>query len=187
MLAWATGFDTAPLAMLLAMFGVLVLGMFMDELSMMLITVPIFFPLAGTYGFYPIWFGVIVLLAPEISFTTPPVGLLLFVMKGVAPPGTSLADIHRAALPFMDCALLLVGLLTLERRLAPLLPALAATDQPADFCPWTAKKDAILGCSGSSTKPSIRRAWRILCPRTISPSFGFAIGLRASGTASAAV
>ena len=104
-----------------------------------------------------------------------------------SPPGTSLADIHRAALPFMGCALLLVGLLILEPRLAPLLRALAATDQPADFCPCTAKKDAILGCSGSSTRPSIRRAWRIFCPRTISPSFGFAIGLRASGTASAAV
>ena len=88
MLAWATAFDLSPLAMLLVMFGVLLLlGMFMDQLSMMLITVPIFFPLAQSYGFDLIWFGVIVLMALEISFTTPPFGLLLFVMRGVAPPG----------------------------------------------------------------------------------------------------
>jgi tripartite ATP-independent transporter DctM subunit len=119
MLGWATGFDLSPLAMLLMMFGVLlVLGMFMDQLSMMLITVPIFFPLAQSYGFDLIWFGVIVLLALEISFTTPPFGLLLFVMRGVAPPGTTMAQICLAAIPFMACAFLLVALLIWEPRLA---------------------------------------------------------------------
>ena len=126
MIAWATGFDATPLAMLLAMFAILlVLGMFMDQLSMMLITVPIFFPLAVTYGFDLIWFGVIVLMALEISFTTPPFGLLLFVMKGVAPPGTTLTQIYRAALPFMACALLLVALLIWQPWIALLLPGLA--------------------------------------------------------------
>ena len=125
MLAWATGFDVPPLAMLLVMFGVLlVLGMFMDQLSMMMITVPIFFPLAQTFGFGLIWFGVIVLLALEISFTTPPFGLLLFVMRGVAPPGTTMANIYTSAIPFVACALLLVGLLIWEPRLALFLGAL---------------------------------------------------------------
>jgi TRAP-type mannitol/chloroaromatic compound transport system permease large subunit len=125
MLAWATGFDLSPLAMLLVMFGVLlVLGMFMDQLSMMLITVPIFFPLAQSYGFDLIWFGVIVLLALEISFTTPPFGLLLFVMRGVAPPGTTMVDICKSAIPFMACAVLLVGLLIWEPRLALFLGSL---------------------------------------------------------------
>jgi tripartite ATP-independent transporter DctM subunit len=125
MLAFATGFDASPLVMLLVMFGVLlVLGMFMDQLSMMLITVPIFFPLAQTFGFDLIWFAVIVLLALEISFTTPPFGLLLFVMRGVAPPGTTMADIYTSAIPFMACALLLVGLLIWEPRLALFLGSL---------------------------------------------------------------
>jgi TRAP-type mannitol/chloroaromatic compound transport system permease large subunit len=125
MLAWATGFEAPPLAMLLVMFGVLlVLGMFMDQLSMMLITVPIFFPLAQSYGFDPIWFGVIVLLALEISFTTPPFGLLLFVMRGVAPPGTTMAEIYTSAIPFMACALALVALLIWEPRIALFLGAL---------------------------------------------------------------
>ena len=119
MIGWATSIEASPLAMLLIMFAVLlVLGMFMDQLSMMLLTVPIFFPLAETMGFDLIWFGVIILLALEISFTTPPFGLLLFVMKGVAPPDTTMTDIYKAALPFMGCSILLVGLLILEPEIA---------------------------------------------------------------------
>ena len=122
---WATGFDLSPLAMLLAMFAILlVLGMFMDQLSMMLLTVPIFFPLAQTLGFDLIWFAVIVLLALEISFTTPPFGLLLFVMKGVSAPGTSMRDIYMSALPFIGCTMLLVGLLIAWPQLALWLPSL---------------------------------------------------------------
>ena len=119
MIGWATGIEASPLAMLLVMFAVLlVLGMFMDQLSMMLLTVPIFFPLAEAMGFDLIWFGVIILLALEISFTTPPFGLLLFVMKGVAPPDTTMTDIYKAALPFIGCSILLVGLLILEPEIA---------------------------------------------------------------------
>ena len=114
-----------PIVMLLVMFGILlILGMFMDQLSMMLLTVPIFFPLAQTLGFDLIWFGVIVLLALEISFTTPPFGLLLFVMKGVSAPGTTMRDIYVSALPFMACAIILVGLLILWPQIALWLPSL---------------------------------------------------------------
>ena len=122
---WATGFELSPLVMLLIMFGILlVLGMFMDQLSMMLLTVPIFFPLAQTLQFDLIWFAVIVLLALEISFTTPPFGLLLFVMKGVSTPGTTMRDIYIAAMPYMGCAMLLVGLLILFPGIALWLPGL---------------------------------------------------------------
>lgn len=123
---WATGFDLSPVVMLLVMFGILlILGMFMDQLSMMLLTVPIFFPLAQTLGFDLIWFGVIVLLALEISFTTPPFGLLLFVMKGVSAPGTTMRDIYVSAIPFMGCAIVLVGLLIIWPEIAIWLPSLA--------------------------------------------------------------
>jgi tripartite ATP-independent transporter DctM subunit len=120
---WAIGFDLAPIYMLLAMFGVLLLlGMFMEQISMMLLTVPIFFPLAASLGFEPVWFALIMLLALEISFTTPPFGLLLFVMKGVAPPDTTMRDIYLSAIPFIICSLLLVGLLILFPPLALWLP-----------------------------------------------------------------
>lgn len=122
---WATQFDLSPITMLLIMFGILlVLGMFMDQLSMMLLTVPIFFPLAQTLGFDLIWFAVIILLALEISFTTPPFGLLLFVMKGVSPPDTTMRHIYVAALPFMGCSILLVGLLILWPQIALWMPGL---------------------------------------------------------------
>ena len=112
-----------PILMLLVMFAVLlILGMFMEQISMMLPTVPIFFPLATSFGFDPIWFGLIMLLALEISFTTPPFGLLLFVMKGVAPADTTMRDIYTSAIPFIVCSLILVTLLILFPALATWLP-----------------------------------------------------------------
>ena len=125
LIGWATGFDLDPVVMLLVMFGVLlILGMFMEQISMMLLTVPIFFPLAISLGFDPVWFGLIMLLALEISFTTPPFGLLLFVMKGVAPPGTTMREIYLSAIPFILCSLILVALLILHPPLALWLPGL---------------------------------------------------------------
>jgi tripartite ATP-independent transporter DctM subunit len=123
---WALGFDLSPIGMLLVMIGVLVfLGCFMDQLSMMLLTAPIFFPLAKTLGFDLTWFGLIMLLALEIGYTTPPFGLLLFVMKGVAPPGTSMRDIYLAGLPFIACVFLLIALIIVFPPIATWLPNLS--------------------------------------------------------------
>jgi tripartite ATP-independent transporter DctM subunit len=125
LIRWATSFDLAPVAMLMVMFCVLLLlGMFMEQISMMLLTVPIFFPLAASLGFDPIWFALIILLALEISFTTPPFGLLLFVMKGVAPKDTTMRDIYVSAFPYMGCSMLLVALLILFPQIALWLPGL---------------------------------------------------------------
>ncbi len=125
MLDWATGFDVAPIIILAIMFLVLLaLGMFMDQVSMMLITVPIFFPLAAQLGYEPIWFGIIVLLALEMSLTTPPFGLLLFIMLGVAPKGTTLPQVALAAAPFLVCDAILVLLLVGFPTLALYLPGL---------------------------------------------------------------
>lgn len=94
--------DPAPLTLLVAMIGiVLVLGCFMEPFSILLITLPFFMPLAELAGFDPIWFGVLILLALEISNTTPPFGLLLFVMKGISPPDTTMRQIYAAAAPFV--------------------------------------------------------------------------------------
>lgn len=123
LITWATAFALDPMAMLLVMFAVLlILGMFMEQISMMLLTVPIFFPLASSLGFDPIWFALIMLLALEISFTTPPFGLLLFVMKGVAPPNTTMKEIYLSAIPFILCSLILVALLIAFPAIATWLP-----------------------------------------------------------------
>lgn len=122
---FALSFQMSPLAMLGIMIAVILfLGCFMDQLSMMLLSAPIFFPLAKTMGFDLTWFGIIMLLALEIGYTTPPFGLLLFVMKGVAPPGISMRDIYLSALPFVGCVLLLIALIIAFPPLATWLPSL---------------------------------------------------------------
>ena len=136
LIEWVTGFDVSGYVMLLMMFAILLLlGMFMDQLAMMLLTIPIFFPVLETLTFGPelaelsvkqVWFGVIMLLAMEISFTTPPFGLLLFVMQGVAPPGTKFSEICLAAIPFMACAMVLVALIIAFPGIAVWLPWLGS-------------------------------------------------------------
>ncbi len=133
LILWVTSFDVSGYTLLLIMFAVLLLlGMFMDQLAMMLLTVPIFFPIVQGIDFGMamdmklIWFAVIMLLAMEISFTTPPFGLLLFVMQGVAPPGTRFSEICLSALPFMFCAVVLVALIIFFPPIALWLPWLGA-------------------------------------------------------------
>tara|TARA_Y100001960_G_C14321634_1_gene655670 strand:- start:224 stop:664 length:441 start_codon:yes stop_codon:yes gene_type:complete len=125
LIEWATQVELAPVIVLLIMFAVLlVLGMFMDQVSMMLLTVPIFFPLAESLNFDLVWFGLIMLLALEISLTTPPFGLLLFVMAAVAPKGTSFWQVAKAAAPYIFCAFIVLTLLILFPNLALYLPSL---------------------------------------------------------------
>jgi len=116
-------FELSPMGLVLVMIGIIFfLGCFMDQLSMMMLTAPIFFPLAKALGFDLTWFGLIMLLALEIGYTTPPFGLLLFVMKGVAPPGTTMADVYKAAAPFIACSMLLIVMILLFPPLATWLP-----------------------------------------------------------------
>ena len=125
MLQWATGFQVAPVVMVLIMFAVLLLlGMFMDPVSMMLIAVPIFFPLSHVLGLAPIWFGIFVLLALEMSGTTPPFGLLLYIMLGVAPKGTTLMQVASAAFPFLICDAILLASMILFPEIVLFLPNL---------------------------------------------------------------
>ena len=120
---WASAADVSPLAKLALMFGVLlILGMFMDQISIMLLTIPVFFPLALGLGYDMVWFGIVVLLALEMSLTTPPFGLLLFLMLGVAPRGTTLPQVALAAIPYLACDLGLLILLILMPGIALYLP-----------------------------------------------------------------
>ncbi len=122
---WATSLEMGPTETLLVMAAILLLlGMFMDQVSMMLITLPIFVPLALSMHYDMVWWGLIMLLMLEVSFTTPPFGLLLFVMHGVSPPGTTLPEVARAALPYIGCVFLLIALVIIFPSLATLIPSL---------------------------------------------------------------
>ena len=111
------------LAMLVSMLIILLfLGAFMDQVSMMMITIPFYIPLAQTLGIELLWLGVLMLLVMEISFTTPPFGLLLYVMKGVAPKWITLRHIYVAAAPFIVLELVVLALLVVFPALATWLP-----------------------------------------------------------------
>jgi tripartite ATP-independent transporter DctM subunit len=121
------GADITPLATVAIMLLILLfLGAFMDQLSMMLITLPFYMPIAQHAGIDLVWFGVLMLIVLEIGFTTPPFGLLLFVMKGVAPPDTTMRQIYLAAAPFILLMLLTVALLFAVPGIATWLPGLLA-------------------------------------------------------------
>ena len=125
LLEWATGFGISKYWILLMMFFILItLGMFMYATSMMLITVQIFFPLAQQLGFDLIWFGLFVLMTFEMAGTTPPFGLLLYVMLGVAPKGTTLFQVANAAFPYLVCDAILILILIAFPGLALWLPGM---------------------------------------------------------------
>jgi tripartite ATP-independent transporter DctM subunit len=87
---------------------VVIMGMFMEPASIIMITLPVFMPVIHSLGFDPVWFAIVMLLNIQLGMLSPPFGMSLFVMKGVAPPDTTMGDVYRAALPFF--ALNLVGM-----------------------------------------------------------------------------
>ena len=95
-------FDFPNLVVIVVMQALMVvLGTFMEQVSIMMITFPIFMPIVHALGFDPIWFGLLVLINMQIGMTTPPFGLCLFVMKGVAPKGITMMDIYKSVIPFI--------------------------------------------------------------------------------------
>lgn len=117
--------SASPLLILLAMLVVLLfLGAFMDQVSMIMITLPFFIPLAGLLDINLLWFGVLMLVVMEISFTTPPFGLLIYVMKGVAPASITLRQVYTAAFPFILIELAVLAVIVAFPGAATWLPSL---------------------------------------------------------------
>lgn len=89
----------------------LILGAFMDSLSMVMITLPIYIPIVKSLGFDLTWFAAIMLLNMEMATTTPPFGLNLFILKGVVSTDTAMADIYKAGMPFLLCDAVVMALM----------------------------------------------------------------------------
>lgn len=101
-----------PLVLLVLMqLIVMFLGMFIEQTSIVLVTIPIFLPIVHHMGWDPIWFGIIMMVNLEMATITPPFGLSLFVMKGIATKDTTMGDIYRAAVPFILINILLMGIM----------------------------------------------------------------------------
>ena len=107
-LAWSEH----PILILIAMqLILLLLGMLIEQTSIVMITTPIYFPIVSAFGWDPVWFGAIMLLNLEMATISPPFGLSLFVMKGITSKNTTMGDIYRAALPFVALNLLVMAIM----------------------------------------------------------------------------
>jgi TRAP-type C4-dicarboxylate transport system permease large subunit len=102
----------------------LIMGTFMESMTIIMITLPIYMPIIKALGFSPLWFGAIMLLSLEMGITTPPFGLVLFVVKGVAPKYVTMMDVYKAGIPFLLCDLVVIILLLAFPALALWLPGL---------------------------------------------------------------
>lgn len=119
-------FHLAPIALLIIMQIVIaILGCFIDAVSILMITLPVYMPLIQTTGLNPIWFGLITLINIEAATKTPPFGFLLFVMKGLAPAGTTMGDIYRSVAPFVLIEFAVIGLVIAFPMIALWLPNMA--------------------------------------------------------------
>ncbi|MFB0520516.1 MAG: TRAP transporter large permease [Desulfatiglandales bacterium] len=122
--AWAAGLQVSPY--LVHAFVILIylfLGCFLDAISMMVLTMPVIFPVVLALGFDPIWFGVIAVLMMEAGLITPPMGLNIFTVAGVAKD-VPVEQIFRGALPFLLSIFAIVILITIFPALALLLPSM---------------------------------------------------------------
>jgi len=100
------------------------LGIFVDQVSMMMITLPIFMPVVQALSVDPVWFGVLFLICMQLGLLLPPHGLLLMTMKGVTPPQVTMLHIFRAVVPFVAMSLVLLALVFLVPGVATWLPGL---------------------------------------------------------------
>jgi tripartite ATP-independent transporter DctM subunit len=119
-----TGLGLSVNALVIAMLLILLfLGCFVDQVSMMLITLPFFMPLVQRYDVDLIWFGVLFLICMQLGLLTPPFGLLLFTMKGVAPPSITMHQVYMAAMPYIAMSLAILVLIFFFPVIATWLPA----------------------------------------------------------------
>lgn len=116
------GGEYAALAFM--MFVLFILGMVLDPVGIMLITLPAFLPVVAAYGWDPIWFGVMFIIMMEIGYMTPPFGFNLFYMKGVAPPEVTMHDIYVSIVPYLLVTLVGVLIIVAFPQIALFFPNL---------------------------------------------------------------
>lgn len=121
---WITGSGLSPTMVIVAMMAVYVLlGTVMEELTMVLLTIPLFFPIVTGLGFDPVWFGVLIVMIVQIGLISPPVGMNLFVLNSLLPQ-VGLATIFRGCWPFVTVMVVSLGILIAFPQLSLWLPSL---------------------------------------------------------------
>jgi len=124
---WMTGLPFGAMGVLLMIMVIwIVLGCFIDWIGILLLTAPIFVPVANKLGFDPVWLGVLFCMNMQISYISPPFGPAAFYLKGVTPPGITLGDIFRSIWPYIGLQFLALGLVIAFPQIALWLPSTMA-------------------------------------------------------------
>ena len=108
--------------LILMQLSFILMGMFLDDTAMLVIVAPLYVPLAKMLGFDLIWYGVLYTITCQIAYMTPPFGYNLFLMRAMAPPQISLADIYRSIVPFVAIMTLALALVMVFPQIALFLP-----------------------------------------------------------------
>jgi tripartite ATP-independent transporter DctM subunit len=121
----ATGLEIHPLIIIsITLLILLLLGCFIDQISMLMIGAPIFVPLAEALGYDPIWYGLLFTIAITLGFLTPPFGMLFFVVKGTIKEDISMGTIYRSGVPYVILGMIALIILMFIPKLVTWLPAL---------------------------------------------------------------
>ena len=121
---WITHLGLSPIMIITAMMLIyVVLGTVMEELTMVLLTIPLFFPIVTSLGFDPVWFGVLIVMIVQIGLISPPVGMNLFVLNSLLP-NVGLGNIFKGCWPFVLVMIFVLGLLIAFPQLSLWLPSL---------------------------------------------------------------
>jgi TRAP-type C4-dicarboxylate transport system permease large subunit len=122
--AFVTRFEVHPVLVVTAIMAIYVLlGTAMEELSMVLLTLPVFFPLIVGLGMDPVWFGILIVTIVEIGLISPPVGMNLFVLSTLLPE-VKTTTVFRGVLPFIGADVIRLGILILFPAISLYLPSL---------------------------------------------------------------
>lgn len=121
---WIVGLDLSPLMTVVLIIGIyILLGAFLDTMAMIILSIPIFFPIVSSMGLDAVWFGIIVVIAVELALITPPMGINVFVIRGLAAD-IPLAQVFMGVLPFCAALLALIALVVAVPEIVTVLPTL---------------------------------------------------------------
>jgi len=120
-----TGWNMSTMTTLWLMMIIwIILGALLDPMGMLLITIPVFFPIIRTLGVDPVWFGILFIVNCEMAYVTPPFGFNLFYLKSIVPSDVSMADIYRSVIPFVGVQFLCLVLIMYFPEIALWLPSM---------------------------------------------------------------
>jgi tripartite ATP-independent transporter DctM subunit len=125
LLQFVLGFNFSPHVVLLVMMLILLfMGALMEQVAIMMVTIPIFMPIVRALEWDPVWFGLLFLVNMSVGMKSPPFGLCLFVMQGIVPPEVTSMDVYKSVTPFILLDLLAIIIIILFPWIATILPSL---------------------------------------------------------------